>query len=600
MAINQRKAPKSMQEMNKQVTSRYVDIDRNKRFLKAYQEIVAAITSTLALNRCMQLIVEKIVETMGVKGATVHLFDDSAKKLALYAAEGLSDAYLEKGPLDTDKTIEDVLLGKAVAIYDATTDSRVLYKDEAKAEGVASILAVPTPIRGRVVGALSLFSDEHRRYDGEDISFVTSIAEQCGIAIDNAKLYENQIQQVRYLDALHEVTKAVNSTLNLDDVLDIIVCRIPDIMKVDAVTIRLLDDQKKNLELVAASGLSQHYLLRGSIEAEKNIQMVLKGKPVAIYDATVDPAIQYRREAKEEGIGSILAVPIITEDEVIGVMRLLCKVNRHFSESEINFSVAVAEKCGIAIHNARMYQQISSLLDEIKQLDKAKSSFMQIVAHELKSPVAVIQTLLMTIVNTYENNLEVPVMDLLNRAINRCAGMVDLTRDLIDYSRLKHLMPKEESREEVDFVDLAKRRILSFIPVAEQKEIVIRYDLLPELPSLFGRRDELGQVVDNLLSNAVRYTPSGGRVGVSIEKEDDQLVFQVRDTGIGIPKKDVPKLFDEFYRSSNAKEFVTIGSGLGLSIVKNIVDKMFGKIEIKTQEEKGTSFTIRFPIDNRR
>jgi len=533
---------------------------------------------------------------MGVTGATICLLDDSGKQLDLYAAYGLSLKYVNSGPLDIRDCMAEVLRGRLVAVYDAASDPRIMHSREAREEGIASILAIPIPIREEVVGVMRLLSAEKRRYDKDEIGFVSSIAEQCGIGIENANLYKRQEQQFKRLNIINEITRAVNSTLDLNEVLNIIVHRIPEIMEVNAVTIRLLDKQEQKLELAAAFGLSQKYLARGAIDAEKNIQLVLQGEPVAIYDAGTDPRIQYGKEAREEGVGSILAVPIRAKGDIIGVMRLLCEEKRHFGKEEISFAVDLAEIGGIAIKNARMYEHIRALADEISQLEKDKSVFLQVAAHELKSPVAVIQSLLMTLQTAFKQDLGAPGIELLSRAISRSAGMLDLTTDLLDYRRLTHQASATEEWEKIDLVALLHEKTDRFSDLAAQKQITLNSDISVSHAEISAGRNDPDKVMENLISNAIRYTESGGKVDIRLSVEDETVLFRVRDTGIGIPAKDLPNLFNEFFRTSNAKEFNAVGSGLGLTIVKSIVDKMDGKIEVSSELGKGTAFTVRFPL----
>jgi GAF domain-containing protein len=131
-------------------------------------------------------------------------------------------------------------------------------------------------------------------------------------------------------------------------------------MNTKAATIRLIDSSGKKLELVAAHGLSKKYLNKGPVDAEENISFALEGKPVSIFDAATDPRIVYRGAAKEEGIRSVLVVPIVVRGRIIGIMRLLTDEHRKFSQDEIDFAVALAEQGGIAIENARMYEKIKA------------------------------------------------------------------------------------------------------------------------------------------------------------------------------------------------------------------------------------------------
>ena len=335
-------------------------VSKEKEFLNVFEAVTKAVSSTLNVNEILDMIVNKIPEVMNLKAATIRLLDDTGKKLKLVAAYGLSEKYLNRGPVDTEENIIEALNEKPVAIYDVATDKRLMYRKEAEEEGIKSMLTLPVIAKGKVIGILRLLTGWPRNFINEEIAFAASLAAQCGTAIENARMYERQYREIKYLKAIQEVSKTISSTLDIREVLDMIVKKIPSIMNTKAATIRLLDSTGKKLELVASQGLSEKYLNRGPVDAEDSISFALEGKPVAIYDATTDPRIVYRDEAKEEGIKSILVVPIVVRGNIIGIMRLLTDENRDFSQDEIDFAVALAEQGGIAIENARMYERIKS------------------------------------------------------------------------------------------------------------------------------------------------------------------------------------------------------------------------------------------------
>ena len=205
---------------------------------------------------------------------------------------------------------------------------------------------------------------------------MTALAEQCGIALENARIYEDQQRQLQFFKTLDKIGKALNSTLQLQEVLDLIVSRLPEIMDLKGCTIRLLDPGKRHLELMAASGLSRKYLDRGSIDDELSTHQALKGDPVVIYDAVTDPRIRYQKEAAQEGIAGILAVPIIVKKRIIGVLRLLTAHSRNFTDAEINFTMAVAEQGGIAIQNSISYNKITKLVTELEDQEEFLQNIM--------------------------------------------------------------------------------------------------------------------------------------------------------------------------------------------------------------------------------
>jgi PAS domain S-box-containing protein len=333
-------------------------VSKEREYLNVFQEVTKAVSSSLNVNDVLDMIVKKIPEVLRLKGATIRLLDDAGKELQLVAAYGLSQKYLNKGPVDTEENIRTALSEKPVAIYDASTDGRIYYRQEAAEEGIKSMLTLPISARGEVIGVLRLLTGVPRDFTAEEIDFAASLAEQCGTAIENARMYEKLNKEVQYLKAIQEVSKMVSSTLDMNEVLGMIVRKIPEIMNTQAATIRLLDPSGRKLDLVAAHGVSDKYLRRGPVDAEESIIFALEGRPVAVYDAATDDRIAYREEAREEGIKSILVVPIVVRRRITGILRLLTAEPRTFSQEEIDFAVALAEQGGIAIENVRMYRKL--------------------------------------------------------------------------------------------------------------------------------------------------------------------------------------------------------------------------------------------------
>jgi signal transduction protein with GAF and PtsI domain len=341
-------------------------VSKEKEYLRVFEEIAKVVSSTLNLNEVLDAIVKKIPQVMGLKGSSLRLLNKENNQLELVAYYGLSEKYANKGPVSYDASIDDALAGKPVSEYDIKEHKDSKYYNEALEEGIRSILSIPMFFQAEVTGVLRLYTTRPVKYKAEDLRFMEAIAEQTAIAIVNAKRFETEISKEKeYLSVFQEVTKAVSSTLMASEVLDMIVKKIPEVMNLKASSIRLLDHTGKKLKLAAAYGLSEKYLNRGPVDTEENIIEALNEKPVAIYDVTSDKKIQYQKEAAEEGIKSLLTLPVIARGKVLGILRLLTGEPRKFSRQEIDFAASLAEQCGIAIENATMYEKTKKDYDDI-------------------------------------------------------------------------------------------------------------------------------------------------------------------------------------------------------------------------------------------
>lgn len=332
--------------------------NKERLYLLSFQEISKAISSTLAVKEVLDLIVKKITEVMGLKGCTIRLVNPVTNTMELMAAVGVSDDYLGKGPVDLDKSVAEALTGRPVAIYDATTDPRMQYPQEAKKEGIATLVAIPILVKGKVIGVMRLITSEPREFLLDEVDFACSVAELGGQAIVNAQMYEARVKELDFLKALQQVSKAINSALDVQKVMSLLVKTATTALDIKAAAVRLLDEKRKQMELVAHFGLSDRYINKGPVEADKSIAAAMTGMPVSMYDVASDPRAQYPQAAAEEGISSILSVPIALKGNIIGVLRIYTGVPRQFSEDEITFIASLAEQAALALENARMYQKL--------------------------------------------------------------------------------------------------------------------------------------------------------------------------------------------------------------------------------------------------
>jgi two-component system, NtrC family, sensor kinase len=352
-------------------------------YLAVYEEITRLTSMVHDPQLVMELVVERLPELLAVDAATIRLLDKNSGTFVLKATWGVSDEYLARTTIDS----QEVMAALRQGVPKATTDLEAALDPESLAiirrEGVKSVMSVPILFKQQVIGVLRLLSRNKRSFVESEVAFVMSLAAQLGIALTNSRLFQEMEHQVHFLRELRAISRLVNSTLDLEEIIRAIVEKLPGVMGVKGCTIRLLLPATNRLQLMASSGVSQAYLDRGSIKGEDSIFKVLKGQPVAIYDATTDPRVDFHQAIRDEGIKSILAVPITDGTEVIGVLRLLTKEHRSFGESEIDFAVAVAEEGGNAIQKARTYRKITLLFNQIEEQERFLSNILDCIRPQL-------------------------------------------------------------------------------------------------------------------------------------------------------------------------------------------------------------------------
>jgi GAF domain-containing protein len=325
-------------------------------FFKTFCKVSKAFGTTLRRNELLDLIVESAIETMDGKAASLFLADEKRDVFVAVAHKGLSKSYHEK-PLQAKKVVDVVLEKGYLAANDATTDPRLEHHEAKKAEGIASLLAVPVLVRKKAIGILTLYTATSREFSKEEIEFLSALAEQGGMAIEHSRLFE----RIRQNSALFlNLASNINSSLDIKEVLHNLTGELAKVLNLKGVAIRLLDEDTGTLKLVASHGLSEEYLNKGPVSATKSIAPALKGETIVIEDTATDERIQYKVETQKEGVVSMLCAPIKVREKVIGVMRLCSDVKRDFPEDVVTLANAVAHQGGLAIQNASMYLKLQA------------------------------------------------------------------------------------------------------------------------------------------------------------------------------------------------------------------------------------------------
>ncbi|MEJ2557188.1 MAG: HAMP domain-containing sensor histidine kinase [Anaerolineae bacterium] len=231
----------------------------------------------------------------------------------------------------------------------------------------------------------------------------------------------------------------------------------------------------------------------------------------------------------------------------------------------------------------------------LKTLETSKARFIYSATHELRTPVAVAQSLMRGVVKGYAGPLtdkQVHVFDCINRRLD---FLEILIRDLVNLAagKASELVPEEGP---LVLHSCVERVVLLLQPWAEEKDVILTCDPCHEELVVWASEEGLERIFTNLVDNALKYTPSGGNVTVSLSRVEGEAQVQVMDNGIGIPSESLPHLFEEFYRAPNARTVEAVGTGLGLTIAKDLVHQCGGRIDVESTVGQGTTFTVTLPL----
>ena len=334
-----------------------------KGYFKTFCRISRSIQSTFEKEQILQLIVDSAVDAMDAKACALFMKADDGDFFIPAAQKGLSNNYIHAEPLSAKKVIRKILKdGGYLAIRDATTDPRIENHEAKKKEGVASILDVPVMADAKPIGILALYTDKPRDFSEQEIEFLSGLADQGGMAIQKARFIRRKKKNA---DLLLSITESLNSSLDINNILNIMSAEIADAFNVKGISIRLMDEKEKELKLVASYGLSEKYINKGPV-SKRQLEKSLKNQWEIIND--LNPGeIDYSDEKKEEGIATILSLPITVKEQVIGIMRVYCSKKREFPEDTVSLLRSLARLGGLAIQNASMYLQLKHDKEDLEK-----------------------------------------------------------------------------------------------------------------------------------------------------------------------------------------------------------------------------------------
>jgi signal transduction histidine kinase len=413
-------------------------------------------------------------------------------------------------------------------------------------------------------------------------------------------MYKERIAEMRnrisYLERLIRLMPMINSTLERDPLLDIIVRVATELTDTASASIMLIDEETGELRFVAASGEKAAEVKPVVVPMEGSIAgtVATENKPLLISDAQSDPR-WYQQADQETGFvtRSIIAVPMEVRGRVIGVVEALNKRGgAELAWDDVETLNILANQAAIAIQNARLLAELQAAYDELNELDRRKSDFIAIAAHELRTPLSLILGYAMFL----KEDASGTAIEQLDIVLDSAMRLRSLIEDMVNLREVD----AGEARlglESVDVRDLVATAVEEnqSIAVAKGQQVLVSFSN-QEPVVVQVDRNKISLALVNLLSNAIKFTGHGGKVGIRVGRKGDSAWFTVWDTGIGIPSKELDRIFDRFYQVESSLVRHYEGMGLGLAIVKEMVELHHGRIKVDSQEGRGSAFTVTIPM----
>jgi signal transduction histidine kinase/HAMP domain-containing protein len=508
--------------------------------------------------------------------------------------------------------------GSAVAIGVLLTAGTAL----AVFTAVRTTRALTRPLQSTAAALDRLASGEHsaraQETGPEEIRMVARSVN--ALADESDRLRADEAERRTLSEAARETGIRIRDRLDVDYVLDAACTGVSDVLAADYVFILLAEndgsafpvarvwsaergllpeEEGRSIPTLPADVVRDHYR-RGTV-------WLITDMPRYVSDTTPMPdapgsfgktgmPAENRAAAAALGLDSVVITPIGVGEEPIGAVAVArTSADRPWREMDIEIVESMASGIGRALHTALLYEQETSLVEKLRALDKAKSDFLSTVSHELRTPLTSIVGYIELLKDEETGPLTPPqvrMLDVVDRNANRLRALIE---DLLTLSRIES-GAFGSKKEPVDLCRLVVSATDAIRPAAAAASVVLETHCPSRPLVLEADSDQLDRVLMNLLSNAVKFTPEGGKVTVRAEVRDGEAVLSVSDTGIGIPAAEQEKLFQRFFRASNATDAAIPGTGLGLTIVRTIVANHGGEMYLSSEEGCGTTFTARLPI----
>jgi signal transduction histidine kinase len=407
-------------------------------------------------------------------------------------------------------------------------------------------------------------------------------------------------QSVSELRALGEVSQAVNSTLDLQNVLTTIVAKAVQLSGADSGAIYVFDDRKQEFLLRATHGMDQAMIsevLKQRLRLDNTFVPIAirQGEPIHIPDIRQEPPNPINAIILRAGYRAQLAAPLTRPGgEIVGLLVVRRRDPGHFPKGTVDLIKTFAEQSVLAIQNARLFSEIDEKSHQLEAESKHKSQFLANMSHELRTPLNAIIGYTDLILDNIYGEAPDRMRQVIERVQTNGRHLLGLINDVLDLTKI------EAGQLTLSLADYSLKEIVDGVmtalePLAIEKHLAFKSELSADLPVGHGDERRISQVLLNLVGNAIKFTDKGG-VSIEASAANGSFTVAVRDSGPGISQSDQARIFGEFQQADNSSTRRKGGTGLGLSIAKQIVEMHNGRIWVESASGKGSTFFFTLPV----
>lgn len=561
-----------------------------------------AVSTSLHLPAVLEITLQNLASALGAERGVVSLLDNGNEgylRQQAYDARS-ADRFTPLSPPQPRAelvVLQQVLAQRTPLVLSAAGEG--LSGEQAgwlAGRGCQSLLILPLIARDRVLGAVEILHDqEGRAYTRRQIDLCQTMANQMAVAVENARLFEAERKRRLELEALRQASLRLTSSLEWKPVLQSILEQALRLIPADFAHIFLFNGQSLSF------GASLW-----SVEAAPGSQPLPDLEPLSLAVARSGERLVFPDETNPPDApapawqSALIGLPLRVGNQVHGVMNVVFRQPYHFSPDEIGILELLGDQAALALENARLFasarqraKELAQANERLQELDRLKNTFIQNVSHELRTPLTIVRGYAELLESGELGNLETAQEEPVKIIARRTRMLTKLVSDLTAILETEANLRKEEN---LDFPRLVESMLADFKNALRQAGLQLEANLDPQLPLLRGDGSHLRRIVDNLINNAMKFTPSGGKIRVTVCQQKDSLLLEVADSGIGIPPDKLEHIFERFYQVDSSATRRYGGTGLGLALVKEIAQAHGGSVQVESKIGQGSVFRVYLPI----
>ena len=616
----------TVNERTHEIRAQAAEIAAQKDSIELLSEIGREITASLDLNTILFKLYERVnqfvdasIFGVGLYRPEQHLIEyslaiENGKRYAPYTRSTDDKNQFAVWCIDHRQPIliNDVVTEYSKYISSYEHGSRKL-EDGSMALPPTSMIYLPLIAQERVLGVLSLQSFKKNAYTEQHLSLLENLASYTTIALDNANAYllinkrEQEVsERAAELSTINNISQALATQLDQDKLIQLVGEQVRDLFHASIAYLSLLDRSSMTLRFPYTYGEDAQPRPFG---AGLTSQIIRSGQPLLINEEMERNRVRMGIEQIGRQSASYLGVPIPSGGEVVGVISVQSTDEEgRFTEADQRLLSTIASAVGVALHNAKLFEEARLARAAAEDADAAKSSFLSTVSHELRTPLTSVlgfakiirrrlQERLFPLIASDDRKVEQAkqqVIENLGVVVSEGERLTKLIDDVLDLAKIE-AGKFTWNMSAVSVQDVIERAVAATASLFEAKKLRLEKDIHPDLPVVTGDQDRLIQVVINLISNAVKFTDQGS-IKCSARRDNGELVVSVTDSGIGIAPADQPKVFEKFKQVGDTLTDKPKGTGLGLPICKEIVEYHGGQIWVESMPGEGSTFSFTLPI----